>query len=189
MEWWIRRVGRAKRNPSMLSEFAGVKVVGYASLYPPYEAANKLPLPAADAAGLARPGLDRACRAPARRADCCGAAPAWCGRRRAASRRAPALRERPTCRLGRGSAFGTTTRSVFTGLRSVLASIRTGANCVSGPSRFGESTAWERSRPRNSPARYSSASAALPDIRSPVQSAAAIAFFRTITGLLKSTKK
>ena len=151
---------------------------------------GKTILPAADAAGLARPGLDpRVARLCVERV---GVTPRQLGAGGAArflgvlTRRldAPCA----TCGLG-AAAFDTTTRSVFTGLRSVLASIRTGANCVSGPSRFGESTAWERSRPRNSPARYSSASAAPPDIRSPVQSAAAIAFFRTITGLLKSTKK
>src|ERR1700675_927154 len=75
--------------------------------------------------------------------------------------------------------------SARAGARSAFASIGTGANSVSGPSRFGESTALERSRPRNSSARYSSAIAGTSDIKSPTQRATAKALFRTICGLLK----
>src|SRR5882757_4840419 len=64
----------------------------------------------------------------------------------------------------------------------------TGANSASGPSRFGESTALERSSPRNSLARYSSALAAPPNARNPIQSTTVTALFRTIHGLLKPNK-
>src|SRR6185369_11360809 len=139
---WTRRMGRAKRNPSRFL-CAGDQSGGLRFANPPYA----LVLPAADGAGLARPGLDA---------------------------RVARLRvERVAVTPRQPGAGG--------GVR-LLDALLTGANCVSGPSRFGESTAWERSRPRNSLARYSSASAAPPHIRSPVHSADAIAVFRTIAG-------
>src|SRR5260221_3902090 len=64
----------------------------------------------------------------------------------------------------------------------------TGANSASGPSRFGESTTLERSRRRNSSGRYSSAIAAPPTTRNPIQTTAAKALFRPIHGLLKLIK-
>ena len=181
-----RRVGGAKRYPSVLPRGHWQRWVRFA--HPSYEA-RILPLPAADAAGLARPGLDpRVARLrveriamTSRQLGAGGAA-----RLLGALLRYASLQSRV---LG-AAAFGTTTRSVFTGLAigSRLDPDRGEFRLRAEPLRR-EQRPCERSRPRNSPARYSSASAALPDIRSPVQSAAAIAFFRTIAGLLKSTKK
>src|SRR5712664_767165 len=73
--------------------------------------------------------------------------------------------------------------------RSALASTGTGSNCDGGPSGFGESTALERSRPRNSSGRYSSATARPLHASSVVQMRAANTFFRTIRDLLKYSKE
>jgi hypothetical protein len=63
-------------------------------------------------------------------------------------------------------------------LKSDLASTGTGPNCAGGPSGFGESTALERSRVRNSSAPYSAAIAPLPT-SSAAPSSAGTTFFRT----------
>src|SRR5258708_1627715 len=88
----------------------------------------------------------------------------------------------------RAGSLGQTEASGSACARSDLASMGTGANSASGPSRFGESKALERSSPRNSLARYSSATATPPTTRNPVQSTAAKALFRPIHGLLKPIK-
>src|SRR5258706_15665152 len=72
--------------------------------------------------------------------------------------------------------------------RSVLASTATGGNSAGGPSRFGESSALERSRPRNSPGLYSSASDMLLHTSSVAQRMVGKAFFRIIQNLLKHSK-
>jgi len=56
-----------------------------------------------------------------------------------------------------GSVFSAARAHQASLLRSVSASTAIGANSVGGPSGFGESTACERSRPRNWSGRYSSA--------------------------------
>src|ERR1017187_5894036 len=72
--------------------------------------------------------------------------------------------------------------------RSALASTGTGANCEAGPSGFGDSTALDRSRPRNWSGRYSSATDRPLHAESVVQRIAMKRFFRTIRGLLKHSK-
>src|SRR5882757_6328613 len=84
----------------------------------------------------------------------------------------------------RGGSLGQTeasrSASVLSAASSERASIRTGPNRASGPIRFGESRALERSSLRYSAGRYSAAVAAPANARSPVQTAATKAFFRTI---------
>src|SRR3954451_9608678 len=72
--------------------------------------------------------------------------------------------------------------------RSVLASTGTGANAAGGPSGLGESTAFERSSPRNWSARYSSAMDAPLQASSMVQAAGRKTFFRTIRNLLNKQR-
>ena len=110
-------------------------------------------LPAADAAGLARPGLNP--RIGRLRVERIAVPPRELRASRAA-RFFRALMRDVGFWLSRGSARGIGSRAPGLGAFGD-ASIRTGANCVAGPSGFGESTALERSRPRNSPGRYSSA--------------------------------
>src|SRR6185312_10820150 len=87
-----------------------------------------------------------------------------------------------------GSAFsslraqaGSLAWSVFA---SLLSSTATGANSVGGPSRFGDSTAVERSSPRNSSGRYSSANTTLPAANKAAATRAGTTGFRTISCLL-----
>src|SRR5712691_6718813 len=86
------------------------------------------------------------------------------------------------------SAVGSARASAPSLPRSAFASTATGANSDGGPSGFGESSALERSRRRNSSGRYSSANDALLHASSVAQIMAMHAFFRTIRGLLKCSK-
>src|SRR5712672_3194553 len=65
---------------------------------------------------------------------------------------------------------------------SARASTATGANSVGGPSRFGDSTASERSRPRNSSGRYSSAGAEPAHTSNDAQNANRQTHFATMAG-------
>src|SRR6185437_1740702 len=79
--------------------------------------------------------------------------------------------------------LGSLARSLF---GSLLASTATGAKCVAGPSGFGDSTAFDRSMPRNSSGRYSSASAMPPAANSAVTARTGTNRFRTIFSLLNT---
>ena len=171
-----RRVGKAKRAHH-LSEFVGVN--------PHDDEPERIyrcqPQIPPDLHGQSGCG----CRAPVRRAGCCDAVPAWCGRRRAASRRVPAHYLRPWARLPL-----TPPRVPFSPACDRF-SPRSGPGRIAFPGRAASAKARPaRDRGRGT-RRHDNrpASAAPPDIRSPMQSAAAIALFRPIKGLLKSKPK
>ena len=173
-----RRVSSRRRNPQSASasrqrQSGGLRL----RLTHPTKYEPMLPLPAADAAGLARPGLDpRVARLCVERI---GMAPRQLSAGGAARFLGALMRyvsgNARLCGLG-ASSFAHHALRLHRLAVGIWPRSGPGRTSVSGPSRFGESRALERSRPMSSPARYSSASAAFPDIRKPVQSAAAIAF-------------
>jgi hypothetical protein len=128
-------------------------------------------------------------RTPGRQADWRGDGRVSCALRRAAPRRARAASGRANGQSV-GSACGAwAPRSAPHGPaspRSPLASTGSGSNSAGGPSRFGASTALERSRPRNWSGRYSSAIDTPLQPNSRAQVVAMHRFFTTIRGLLKS---
>ena len=129
---------------------------------------------------MARP--ESAYRRPAHRADCRGDARARCGRPRAAS---------PWAGMPRGVLDASRApRARAQSRRRDRSLLRPEAARIwsKGPSGFGESTAFERSRPRNSSARYSSATAKPLHASSIVQMRAVKTFFRTI-GASRNTQK
>ncbi len=178
---WVER----SDNPSSLSAESGM--MGIASLHPSYEATNSTAASRrCRRTCTARSGS--ACRAPARRADWYDVAPALRARRRAVSRRAPALRELQRESWAPMPSAQPRAPSSPAGHRFWP---RSGPGRIPSPARAASARAGPWKDPGQSarlhdtrpPARRS------PDIRSPVQSAAAIAFFRTIQGLLKYNQK